>query len=50
MASLHVTSLIKYIDELRVLLADSPIDVLAFNETRLDSSINDKEERMHIEF
>ena len=42
----NITSLPKHIDELRVLLASGPIDVLAINETRLDSSISDSE--MHI--
>ena len=46
MASLNITSLPKHIDELRILLEKSPIDVLAINETRLDSSIRDGE--MHI--
>ena len=46
MASLNITSLPKHIDELRVLLDKNPIDVLASNETRLDSSISDGE--MHI--
>ena len=41
LASLNVTSIIKHIDELRVLLVDHSIDVLAINETRLDSTIND---------
>ena len=41
MASLNVTSLLKHLDELRILLAGNSIDVLAINETRLDSSIND---------
>ena len=34
LASLNITSLPKHIDELRVLLADSPVDVLSINETR----------------
>jgi len=42
-ASLNITSLIKHIDELRVFLAVNPIDVLAINESRLDSSITDNE-------
>ena len=46
MALLNITSFPKHIDELRVLLASGPIDVLAINETRLDSSISDSE--MHI--
>ena len=43
MAALNVRSLIKHIDELRILLAASPIDVLAINESWLDSSICDNE-------
>ena len=35
----HFTSLLKHIAELRILLADSPVDVLSINETRLDHSI-----------
>lgn len=34
LGSLNITSLPKHIDELRVLLADSPVDVLSINETR----------------
>ena len=43
MASLNITSLPKHIDELRVFLAASIIDILVINETRLDSSIHDNE-------
>ena len=43
LAFLNITSLIKHLDELRVLLVDSPVDVLAINETRLDSNITDNE-------
>lgn len=43
LASLNITSLPKHLDELRVLLAANPIDVLAINETRVDSSIKDNE-------
>ena len=42
MAMLNVASLTKYIDEIRLLLCDKKIDVLALNETRLDSSISDE--------
>ena len=31
------------VDELRVLLADNPIDILALNETWLDTSIRDND-------
>ena len=43
LASLNITSLPKHIDELRVLLADNPLDVLSSNETRLDDSVNNNE-------
>ena len=43
MASLNIISFPKHIDELRVFLAVNTIDVLAINETRLDSSIHDRE-------
>ena len=46
MALLNVGSLKKHIDEVRILLSDNSIDVLAINETRLDSTISDNE--MHI--
>ena len=42
MAMLNVASLTKYIDEIRLLLYDKKLDVLALNETRLDSSISDE--------
>ena len=41
LAALNVRSLTIHIDELRVLLATSPIDVLAINETWLNSTISD---------
>ena len=43
MASLNITSVLKHIDELRILLDDQYIDILAINETRLDGSISDQE-------
>jgi len=39
LANLNITSLVKRIDELRILLADTPVDVLSINETRLDDSV-----------
>ena len=36
MASLNITSLTKNSDELRILLANYPLDVISINETRLD--------------
>ena len=40
---MNINSLIAHIEELRVLLADRPIDVLAVNETKLDSNVSDNE-------
>ena len=42
MAMLNVASLIKHLDEIRLLLYDKKLDVRALNETRLDSSISDE--------
>ena len=43
LAAINITSLPKYIDQLRIYMHDKPIDILAINETRLDSSISDTE-------
>ena len=43
MASLNITSLLKHIDEVRIILDKQNIDVLAINETRLDDNICDLE-------
>ncbi|XP_068680643.1 uncharacterized protein [Montipora foliosa] len=43
MASLNITSLTKYIDELRILLANCPLDVISINETRLEQGILNSE-------
>ena len=43
MANIKITSLLKHIDELRILRADSPVDVLSINETRLDDSVKDSD-------
>ena len=43
MACLNITSLIKHIDELRLIMTSRPFDILVINETRLDDSINDSE-------
>ena len=34
MASLNVTSLIKHVDELRIILSSNPLDVIFINETK----------------
>ena len=41
MDSLNITSLTRHIDELRAFLADQCLDIVAINETRLDSLIAD---------
>ena len=42
-ASINVNSLTKHIDDLRIFLADNPVDVLAINESKLDDSIKNCE-------
>ena len=42
MASLNIVSLNKHIDELGAVLVNSPLEVMAVNETRLDESIPDE--------
>ena len=42
MAMLNVVSLPKHLDEIRLLLHDKKIDILALNEIRLDSTISDE--------
>ena len=41
MAMLNVTSLVKHLDEIRLILLDKKLDILAINETRFDSTISD---------
>ena len=43
MASLNINSLLLHIDELRVFMSSSKIDILMINETKLDSTIHDNE-------
>ena len=43
MVHLNCASLMKHIDQLRLLLYDSKIHVISFNETRLDCNISDNE-------
>ena len=40
-ACLNINSLTAHIDELRVFMEDSKIDILAVNESKLDDTIND---------
>ena len=42
-ASLNVNSLLKHIDEIRVLLEKYTFDILAINESKIDKSIPDNE-------
>ena len=42
MAMLNIVSLPKHLDEIRLLLHDKKMDVLALNETRLDPTISDE--------
>ena len=41
MGAININSLPKHIDELRMFVDDNPLDILAVNETKLDSSIPD---------
>ena len=43
MASLNINSLLAHIDELRVFLSTSKIDILSINETKLDFTIDNSE-------
>ena len=39
MACLNINSLVKHVDELRVLLSEFSVGILSINETKLDESI-----------
>ena len=43
MAVFNINSLLAHLDDLKVFVLDSKIDVLAINETKIDSSVNDNE-------
>ena len=43
MACLNINSLLVHLDELRVFVSDSKIDILCINETKLDSMVGDGE-------
>ena len=43
MVSLDINSLLAHIDDLRIFVTDSKIDLLAINQTKLDGSIGDSE-------
>ena len=40
-ASLNINSLLTHLDDLKFFVLDSKIDVLAINETKIDSTVND---------
>ena len=44
MASLNINSLLAHIDELRVFMSTSKIDILSINETKFDFIIDDGEQ------
>ena len=39
MANLNINSLLKSIDQLRVILVNTSLDILAINETKIDDSV-----------
>ena len=43
MAALNINSLLAHLDDLKSFELNSKIDVLAINETKIDSSVNDNE-------
>ena len=43
---MNINSLLKHIDEIRVLLTEYTFDILAINESKIDNSISDNE--LHI--
>ena len=43
----YVNSLLKHIEEICLLLSDTPFDILAINESKRDSSITDYEIHVH---
>ena len=42
-ACLNINSLPKHIDELRILMQNNPLDILAINETKIDDSFSEDE-------
>ena len=42
-ASLNINSLLKHLDEIRVLLEKYTFDILAINESKIDNSISNNE-------
>jgi exonuclease III len=46
LASLNINSITKHIDELRILMKDKPLDLIANNESKIDDTILDR--KIHI--
>ncbi len=47
-ASLNINSLLKHLDEIRILLEKYTFDVLAINESKIDNSISNNEIHIYI--
>ena len=47
MANLNINSLLKHINELRVIMADTPVQILSINEAKIDNSVSDNEIRIN---
>jgi hypothetical protein len=43
LASLNINSITKHIDELRILMKDKPLDLIAINESKTDDTVLDRE-------
>ena len=43
LASLNINSITKHIDELRILMKDKPLDLIAINESKIDDTVLDRE-------
>ena len=43
LASLNINSITKHIDELRILVKDKPLDLIAINESKIDDTVLDRE-------
>ena len=41
LASLNINSITKHIDELRILMKDKPLDLIAINESKIDDTVLD---------
>jgi hypothetical protein len=43
LANLNINSITKHIDELRILMKDKPLDLMAINESKIDDTVLDRE-------